>query len=271
MKLAMSSINLFGEKTSWCVEVDDRHIIDDLRITVAIAHEISHVFLGQKGIRLAPTKKNEELTDITALLAGFGSLMKDVSEVRTTHHGTAVKIESIESMGYLRKSEIDFLLRKRRKIASGTTVRKLAVIPLNEGAHLKCSVCYVAIRVPSRSAKFKVKCPVCSVNHIVRVGPLYAGSVLALKIMEQKFLQPLLSSVDQVREDARERLIKNISSQKHIAELMFFFGLAVLFGIGLGALNKFLISHYRFVVYAMLVLVVLVFLAIIRHLLGGKR
>ena len=183
----------------WLVEIDDRYIIDDLTITVAIAHELAHVFLGSKSIRLFPTKRNEELTDITSLLVGFGRLMSVVAGTPKIYRDGDLRITTEMTLGYLKKHEIEFLLRCRDKIFSCISVRIFSVIPVHNNARFKCANCQVSIRAPLKKATFKMNCPVCSVSHIIRVGPYYAGQSVLIQFLERRFLQPLLEYLDGLR------------------------------------------------------------------------
>jgi len=59
----------------WYVEIAEKYKSDDEQLASILAHELAHIHLDSHSIGLEPTLRNEELTDCTAALSGFGHVM----------------------------------------------------------------------------------------------------------------------------------------------------------------------------------------------------
>ena len=100
----------------WKIKVLDRYRNDPEQILSIVAHELAHVALLSRGVRLPDTRENEELTDAAAALAGFGPLMIRLrSKEHLSQHGR-VFVLSRRTPGYLESGAIAYLLRPTQRV-----------------------------------------------------------------------------------------------------------------------------------------------------------
>jgi hypothetical protein len=100
---------LTGVSDVWTVEVADRYRSDPEVALVIVGHELAHVALLSRGVRLTPAKRNERLTDVAAALAGFGTLMLRVAQreqLGQRHNAVELKVGAV---GYLHRDAIAYL------------------------------------------------------------------------------------------------------------------------------------------------------------------
>lgn len=194
-----AAAKIFMRSGVFYMEVDDKYCADDRRLTVIVAHEISHVVLGKKGILLEPTLRNEELTDAVAILAGFGWLFYKVcstEEIIPAARGKEFNTVKHQKMGYLKREDIAFLLAIKETISADRTVVRW--LPINLNDNLFCSACGAEIRAPGRQGVFRVACPICSVRHRVRFGTIYKGPSNIIRLVEVVILWPILRTRDRL-------------------------------------------------------------------------
>ncbi|MDF0536039.1 hypothetical protein PY479_17410 [Shewanella sp. A32] len=188
------------ESGVWYIEVDDKYCTDDRRLTTIIAHEMSHVVLLGHDIRLEPTLKNEELTDAVAILAGFGTFFHEVcstEEVIQSEKEEDIYTIKYQTLGYLKREDIEYLLEVKEKISIDRTVARLLPIKLCE--NLFCSACGAEIRALKRQGTFRVTCPICTNRQVVRIGTIYKGASKIIRFLEMIILWPILRFIDSLR------------------------------------------------------------------------
>ena len=103
----------------WYVHFNTRFSGDDTRLTMLVAHELAHVVLAQHRVFLQPRRRNEELTDTLAILAGFGSIYQAGHKVIIQQPSRLFDkaLTSREGqLGYLNRYEIAYLLAEKAKI-----------------------------------------------------------------------------------------------------------------------------------------------------------
>jgi hypothetical protein len=116
---------------NWRIRVREEVVNDLDRLCVVAAHEVAHLLLFAKRIRLTPNLRNEELTDAAVVLAGFGPIMERVaySVVRQpVRHG--VFAFTVRRSCYLHREAIRFLCAHRMHLAAPAgqlTTARLAV------------------------------------------------------------------------------------------------------------------------------------------------
>jgi hypothetical protein len=184
------------QKGIWFVEIDDSYVAEDKKLLAIIAHEMAHIVLGLKGILLEPTLRNEELTDATAVMAGFGAVFEDVCVTESIRKSGEFQFTRTESMGYLKKEDIRYLRDIRHRIPKLKIKSRFCPVTQSENEQIGCCCCRVRIRVPSKSGKFQVRCPVCGVGQILRVGGLYTGENNIVAFFERRLIWPVLSFLD---------------------------------------------------------------------------
>ena len=106
----------------WLMRVRPNMAESDEGLVAVVAHEVSHVALKSRGVRLADSTRNELLTETAAVLAGFGPLMRDAAyeeHWRTKVGGRAMM--SIRQQGYLHQRTIEYLMGRRRELQKSAT------------------------------------------------------------------------------------------------------------------------------------------------------
>jgi hypothetical protein len=78
-----------------------------------MAHELSHILLHSL---LHPQKENEFYTDLTAMIMGFGSVMKDSRKGEKDWSGGKAIHKQITTYGYLNDKQFDFARNQINKI-----------------------------------------------------------------------------------------------------------------------------------------------------------
>lgn len=106
------------DSPNWRVLIQELYRYDDELLTVFIAHEVAHVALLARGVRLPKRRDNEELTDTAAVLAGFGPLMRRASFYQSEEKvGRRRWRVSYRRFGYLHRRAIEILMDRRAKLA----------------------------------------------------------------------------------------------------------------------------------------------------------
>lgn len=174
----------FGKGGAWLIDVDRQYEARPEALVAIVAHELVHVALNKRGIRLEPTQRNEELTDVTAVLAGFGPLL-----VRTVHQEEVfvgerqVSLRS-QRLGYLPASALACLSALRVEMAGGAAEFYREHVPQwqehavgrfivarNEwqgvaknrrGQQVECHGCGAPMKLPTESGMVRVRCRTCS-------------------------------------------------------------------------------------------------------------
>jgi hypothetical protein len=198
---AGTAAHVYKNNSIWCVEVDDRYIIDDLRLTCIVAHELAHVVLGSKGILLTPVQRNEELTDATAALAGFGALLQKASMVTSTRFDQALQktIHTTHQMGYLKANDFSFLRHKRIYLKTLRKAHRLSRINYETEPFFYCYLCQQPIRSPQKSGFFNLKCPTCLIPQTIHTVSNYSNNKFIFWLFESHIKSPILRFVDRVR------------------------------------------------------------------------
>lgn len=167
----------------WVVDITPSANGNGEMIAAIVGHEIAHVALLSRGIRLTPVLRNEELTDTAAVLAGFGPLM-----LRTVHReelrfaDTALEVER-HTLGYLKAPALAWLSTLRVEMAGGaaefyrdhvpdwqreTVSRYIALrdawqrdASRRHGAVVNCFGCGMSMKLPAVRSAIRVKCRTC--------------------------------------------------------------------------------------------------------------
>lgn len=151
------------------MEIDKRKAISPGAVASVLAHEFAHMFLEKRAIRFSNTLENEQLTDATAVFAGFGPLMAINAERTKTRYYGVVAVATTERLGYLVRAEIDWLCCLRRRICNRDPFRVRSVIDPVDREFLSCPACRSKLRLPKLNAQILLKCPICSVAQLVQL------------------------------------------------------------------------------------------------------
>jgi hypothetical protein len=173
---------------AYFIEINVRYREDPEAVASIMAHEFAHVFLAARGIRLAPDRRNEELTDTTAILAGFGPIMARTCErTRVNYYIVAFSLRTTY-LGYLRRPAVTWLTDLQQRIAVGQFVRVRSLLDPAERDYILCPGCMSKLRLPKRTARILLTCPVC---HLKQELKLRLGSLRR----NASFLQKLRGAV----------------------------------------------------------------------------
>lgn len=82
-----------------------------------LAHECTHYLLFSNGIKLEDRKRNECLTDITAIIMGYGKFMKEGYKIsnQVTYDTEYYINVNKERTGYLSYKDVEYAIKKLKK------------------------------------------------------------------------------------------------------------------------------------------------------------
>ena len=111
-----------GRDPNWRVRLRDGLQHEPERLAVVAAHEIAHVALLGRGIRLEPEAENELFTDAAAVLAGFGLLMeRTVFTLKTNPLRGGERKWYFVHTGYLHRGAVNYLQSCRDALTEEAT------------------------------------------------------------------------------------------------------------------------------------------------------
>lgn len=144
----------------WYIKVDRKFIGNDNALISIISHEMAHYTNNKKMIALTNSNLNEELTDVTAIMAGFGKPQLRSKEIYLEKEGK----QYLYKLGYLSIMDIEYLIKIKNAISSRSIVKSF--LPINISLHNKfvCFGCGVKINSPKKTGKFNIQCPVCNIK-----------------------------------------------------------------------------------------------------------
>jgi hypothetical protein len=109
-----------GEVRSWCIEVAAKHRRDRAMTASVVGHEMAHAALQMRHVRLTPTRRNEELTDVAAILAGFGPVMLEVAQRERFWMSNIGRMHlRVGGAGYLHREAVRYVTERRSQLAHG--------------------------------------------------------------------------------------------------------------------------------------------------------
>jgi hypothetical protein len=114
----------------WYIDIDRQYVGDYERLIAIVAHEFAHIVLNQAGVHLDTERRNEELTDTTAALAGFARIMLEASHRERTLYLVVVSVTTRSRIGYLEKPALRFIAAVRHKLVAGAVPILLLVLVL---------------------------------------------------------------------------------------------------------------------------------------------
>ena len=155
----------------WYIDLAQAYAYDDEQLLSIIAHEMAHVVLFQRGIVLEPLRRNEELTDAFAILAGFGPVMCRANYREQTQYLVVVIRTRTTTLGYLPIRDVKRLTRVRARLEKGKDVKRLATIHPDESRLLPCWACGAPLQVPFVRARVRLRCKICGCPEIIRLTP----------------------------------------------------------------------------------------------------
>ena len=144
----------------WYIDLCTQVMTDDERLLSVVAHEMAHHVLALKQVQLEPLQRNEELTDVAAVLAGFGKVMKR-SKLRRSKFDDGVFTHEVHStIGYLPVEDIRRLSRARRYLRRRKVRSRWRDVVSSD--LVGCWFCGTQLRTPNLVARITVTCPRCS-------------------------------------------------------------------------------------------------------------
>lgn len=153
---------------SWHITLDDSICWDAQRIASTIGHEMAHVMLFQKNIKMDNDIHQELLTDTIAALAGFALIMHSARyRENAIPIGPVIRIKK-SKIGYLGRRSIKRLLKYSKWLHSETPFRCLGGKSLKE-ASLRCPACHQNLKMPPKTGRFIINCPSCYIKQDVRI------------------------------------------------------------------------------------------------------
>lgn len=174
------------------IDIAKQYDGDPVSLFAITAHEVAHVALGSRGIRLTATQENEELTDAATVLAGFGPLMLHAyySERRWVTEESALA-GSVHRLGYLNPIAMAYLaivhselagssltdlptvatgwLREARRARKAFLRRHAKSVVRGKTGALECVNCGTRLRLPDILGRLRLRCPVCATQNPVEL------------------------------------------------------------------------------------------------------
>lgn len=152
---------------TWYIKLDEKYIENDTALITIISHEMAHYVLLKNNIVIEPNIKNEELTDATLIMAGFGyqALRAKKTWSINPHNLWYQDV----SLGYLSESDIKFLIKIKRWLLKKQTFYRYQSINTSNQETLKCFVCDVSLKLPKKEGKFNINCPICLQKQTIKI------------------------------------------------------------------------------------------------------
>ena len=145
----------------WYIELNNRLRFDDAALVATIAHEMAHVVLLRSKIRITPMLTNEELTDVTAAMFGFGNYLRRVARrQRRLTVGTTTLIRT-ETLGYLSPSEFDYVMTIKNSLVSPKATLRRTKVNLRSAIWAPCRVCSDELELPRETGLTTLQCTTC--------------------------------------------------------------------------------------------------------------
>jgi len=164
IKLLGHPAHVIQNGTTWDIEIDPKYKWKKDALVAIIAHEVAHVVLGKKQLQLSPKQLNEELTDTTAILGGFGRAMLAATYIEDNF----LDHTHIERLGYLRSNEIKHLGKIKQYISQGRPIKKFYPVYLSAKREIDCYSCSQKLKIPeNKIGKGIIKCPICQMKQLV--------------------------------------------------------------------------------------------------------
>jgi hypothetical protein len=156
---------------SYYIEIDQKYRGDPTAVLAILAHEFAHVFLTRRGVRVPNDQQNEELTDVVAALAGFGSILKAACKRESYQHRVFVTVVTTHRIGYLNRDDISWLSGIQARISYKQPFRVWSTADPEARGYSPCPACGSRLRLPYQSARVLITCPVCGLVQDILVAP----------------------------------------------------------------------------------------------------
>jgi len=171
---------------TWYVDIDQTYRRSLGAIAIILAHEMAHLVLHHRRVRLEPEQRNEELTDAVAALAGFGPLMVKWSEDVTEGVEGATRVTVTRRIGYLSTDDIRVLTRLHNHISTGRSWHARRRVDPDLTPTFVCPGCGTTLRLPRVVATIDLKCRRCGLSQRLSLGPkhqLWAAFIRVLRFL----------------------------------------------------------------------------------------
>lgn len=98
------------------IEISTYTTVEHLIAT--IAHECTHHIFHSNNMEIKDIKKNEILTDISAIIIGFGEYFRDAykDKSRIIYEGEFLELVDREKLGYIGYKDVKFVMKYSKKI-----------------------------------------------------------------------------------------------------------------------------------------------------------
>lgn len=193
--------HVFAHNGTGYIEIDHHHRHNKVSLAAIVAHEVAHVLLGQRGVRIEQTSANEEFTDAVAVLAGFGKIMHRAC-LQEYINPWLLPFGGVQRMtikqGYLKREEIAYLARLQYLIHEQRPVRRWCAVTLAPGCRIHCYACGVGLKAAPSSGTFNVRCKQCGMRQRVTFR-LQMHSTSRWQRLRRKILYSVLRLADYLR------------------------------------------------------------------------
>ena len=195
--------HIFSKNGICYIEVDKKFRRGDIYLTAIIAHEIAHILLAMRNIKLTFKIQNEELTDTVAILAGFGKALSHTYRPNPLKRKRLPYLKEQERIhhhvGYLLKDEVKWIRKIKDRIVNQKPIKRFSHIEVTKTPHLVCYACNQKLRIPQLNSTCKIKCPICQISQTVKIKTSEKGNTGIFLGTYYKSIQYILRSVDRRR------------------------------------------------------------------------
>lgn len=151
--------NIRYTNNTWYIKIDEKYIDNDTALISIIAHEMAHYALLKNNIFIETDLENEELTDTTAIIAGFG---QKILAAKNTWRVDPYDLSYQEvSLGYLSKADIKFLIKLKKYLLRKRIFNRYQTINTSLIGSIKCFICDIQLNLPKKIGQYIIKCPIC--------------------------------------------------------------------------------------------------------------
>lgn len=187
---------------TWYIEINNSYHRKGLSVTAIVAHEMAHVALGIRGVRIELPAANEELTDTVAILAGYGHFLSAAcSQQKVNPLFLIIGIISIKNkkIGYLTKSEVDYIAKIKNLITGQKPIARWRSVDFNEEPFVLCYGCLAKLRTLKKSGTFVLRCPICQLRQRIKFRAALIDSPSVVKRIINEVIDEVLYMADTFR------------------------------------------------------------------------
>lgn len=186
----------------WYLDVDEEYSSDKLRTAAIVAHEMAHLVINIRGVRLWNPFEIEEITDTIVILAGFGKLIYSAYTeefINPIFLLLGVLMVKEKQLGNLSRSDIIYISRIKKLIVKEKSIKRLSPVDVSISNYIFCYACGVKLYLQKQEGTFIIRCPICYMRQSITHKHAKSNIPFLLKIFEKYLVCKLLNICDHIR------------------------------------------------------------------------